>query len=114
MRKRDYIRCKFCGIHTEDSVDTFGKPIDGNGFCPRCRSAIYKVLTAAPSLTPEIEQFVKEQAIYNILHNGFVPKAVKEHFNMQGAKKSVDYSVRHWTAKEMKENKTDIKTIKNP
>lgn len=114
MRKRDYIRCRFCGIHTEDSVDIFGKSVDGNGFCPRCRSAIYKVLTNAPSLTSEIDQFVKEQAIYNALHNGYVPKAVKEHFNIQVGPKIVDYTVRHWTADEMKENISDIKTIKNP
>lgn len=114
MRKRDYIRCRFCGIHTEDSVDTFGKPIDKNGFCPRCRSAIYKVSTNAPSLNSTIEEFVRDQAIYNIAHNGYVPKAVREHFSLKESEKPVDYHVRRWTQDEMQENISNIKPIKNP
>jgi hypothetical protein len=105
MRSHDFVRCKFCGIHTEDAEDRWKHPVDRNGLCPRCRGAIYKVTSAAPSLTDTISQFVEHQCRYNFDHDGYVPQDLKKKYNLKKELPDDEYQVRHWTHAELEENK---------
>jgi hypothetical protein len=105
MRSHDFVRCKFCGIHTEDAEDRWGHPVDRNGLCPRCRSAIYKVTCAAPSLSEQIANFVEQQSRYNFEHGGFVPQDLKKKYGLRKVIPDDEYQVRQWTHAELAENK---------
>jgi hypothetical protein len=104
MRTHDFINCKFCGIHTEDAKDRWGTYVDRNGLCARCRSAIYKVTHASPSLTVQVAEFVEGQSRYNFEHGGFVPQDLRKKYALKRTLPEDEFTVRHWSHEEIASN----------